>query len=41
MNISYTKVDDYLLPNLKIVDKNKRNFFKMKNTLFYFGNFMS
>ena len=22
MNISYTKVDDYLLPNLKIVDKN-------------------
>lgn len=35
MNVSYTKVDDYLLPNLKIVDKNKRNFFKMKNTLFF------
>lgn len=24
MNISYTKVDDYLLPNLKIVDKNNK-----------------
>lgn len=27
--------------NDKIFYKNKRNFFKMKNTLFYFGNFMS
>lgn len=24
MNIGYTKVDDYLLPNLKIVDKNNK-----------------
>lgn len=44
MNISYTKVDDYLLPNLKIVDKNNKenlNKYGLKNTLFYFGNFMS
>ena len=24
MNISYTRVGDYLLPNLKIVDKNSK-----------------
>ena len=24
MNISYTKVGDYLLPNLKIIDKNSK-----------------
>ena len=47
MNISYTKVGDYLLPNLKIVDKNHKenlnkygllrlNFIKKYRKNFYF-----
>lgn len=47
MNISYTKVGDYLLPNLKIVDKNNKenlnkygmlrlNFIKKYRKNFYF-----